>query len=101
MKGQKKAAKEQAAAIRESAAAQAKQARLQAQAAQAQQEQMINRQRAVDAAKALAENQDKQTVDVNTTVTDPTGQEVDPLTGRRRNPREAYRSNDSASGLKI
>lgn len=98
--GMKRAAREQAQATREAAAAQAKQSRLQAQAAQQQQEQMIARNRAMDAAKALEENQVKQVVDVDTS---PDQQSLveDPETGRRRAPREAYGVRRPQSGLRV
>lgn len=91
--GAKKAAREQAAATREAAEAEAKRARLSAQAAQMQQESMINRQRAADAARTLQENQLDQEVDVEQV---PANDEVavvdDETTFRRRAPRDAYRA---------
>ena len=90
--GAKKAAREQAAATREAAEAEAKRARLSAQAAQMQQESMINRQRAGDAARALQENQLNQEVDIEQVAANEVEADVDETTFRRRAPRDAYRT---------
>lgn len=87
--GAKKAARIQAQATREAAEAQAKQSRLQAQAAQQQQENAIQRERAMKAAQALQENQKVQEVEVDDTINQD-NYELDEL-GRRRAPREAFR----------
>lgn len=98
MKGMKKAAKEQARATREAAEAQAKQSRLQAEAAQQQQESMINRTRAVQAAKDITENQKTQEVEVDST--NDTDIQTDEL-GRRRAPREAFKISKRSGSINI
>lgn len=97
--GAKKAARIQAQATRESAEMQRKTMMEQAAAMQAQQERSIERQKALDAAKRMEENQVKQKVEVETGVEQ---DEAADEQGRRRRPtRERFRREGNSSGLQI
>lgn len=98
--GSGKSGSKQARAITQEGEREAQRARLQAQAAQQQQESMIARQRATEAATAAMENQLKQTVEVEQAPVDEP--EMLDENGRRRAPREAYRVRaDRYSGINI
>lgn len=84
-----KSGSKQSRAIREEGEREAQRARLQAQAAQQQQESMIARQRATEAAQAAQEGQLKQNVEVEQDPVD--DEELIDEEGRRRAPRESYR----------
>lgn len=95
-----RAAEQQATQMRENAERDRAQALLQQQAAQQQQEALANRQRAEAAAAALLENQVTESVDVD--LEDTVEAEVDPETGRRRRPRDAYQApTGMLTGIKI
>lgn len=95
----KKAARIQAQATRESAEMQRKTMMEQAAAMQAQQERSIERQKALDAAKRMEENQVKQKVEVETGVDE---EQVDEQGKRRRPARERYRGTQgSSAGIRI
>lgn len=94
-----KAAETQAAATRAAADQQVAFSRQQAQATQMQQEALLSRQRAQEAAKA--EDKPLETPEVDLAADDA---EKDPLTGRRRAPRQAFMSSSQtarSSGISI
>lgn len=98
--GSGKSGKKQARAIAEEGQREEQRARLQAQAAQMQQESMINRQRATEAAQAAQDNLIKQEVEVEQAPVE----DVEMLdeNGRRRAPRESYRiRDDRTSSIRI
>ena len=96
----KKAAEEQAKAIREQAAMQQKQMQEQSAMMQQSQEQMIANQRAAEEARRMEQQAAKpQEVEVDMEVD---RADIDPETGRRRPPRQAFMSNrGGSSGIKI
>ena len=97
---QKRAINEQTKQIKANALAEEKRARELAVASQQQQESMIKRQKAVEAAQALEEGQVKQTVE--TDVSPEVGEEeIDPVSGRRIAPRERFRAAEKQSGLRF
>lgn len=99
MGGAKKAARIQAEATRKSAELNRKTMMEQAAAMQAQQERSIERQKALDAAKRMEENQVKQKVEVDTGVDDNVPD--DDNIKRRRPMRERFNRDDKTSGLQI
>lgn len=98
--GAKKAAKRTAAATMQAAEMEAANQRAQAQAAVNQQQTMIAQSRASEAAADLL-NRPTGIVDVTLASEASAPVEIDPVSGRRRTPRQLFMSSGAGSGIKL